>query len=85
MRKQGIASRSKWGALALVVMALVLGLAVPGPDTAQASGPGPHCGPTRAWNCVTPGCPDCPEYLFEGTVCEKNQYEKQTGRVCSPA
>jgi Ni,Fe-hydrogenase III small subunit len=43
------------------------------------------CGPTRQWVCVIPGCPHCPVFQFEGTVCEKAAYEKQTGRVCSPA
>jgi len=47
--------------------------------------PAPDCGPTFTWDCVVPGCPDCPEYLFEGTRCEKAAYEKATGRVCSLA
>ena len=51
----------------------------------QAVRPQPDCGPTFSWNCVRPGCPDCYEVLFEGTVCEKAAFEKQTGLVCSPA
>ena len=47
--------------------------------------PTPDCGPTREWVCELPGCPDCYVTLFEGTVCEKSAYEKQTGRKCSPA
>ena len=47
--------------------------------------PRPDCGPTRQWICVLPGCPDCYDVLFEGTVCEKAAYEKETGRKCSPA
>jgi len=50
---------------------------------AHAVRPAPDCGPTFTWNCVVPGCPDCPEFLFEGTRCEKAAYEKKTGRVCS--
>jgi len=47
--------------------------------------PTPDCGPTRQWVCELPGCPDCYVVLFEGTICEKSAYEKQTGRKCSPA
>ena len=46
--------------------------------------PGPDCGPTRQWWCELPGCPDCYVTQFEGTICEKNAYEKKTGRVCHP-
>jgi hypothetical protein len=49
----------------------------------MAGQPQPDCGPTFEWNCVVPGCPECPEILFEGTVCEKNAFEKKTGRVCT--
>jgi hypothetical protein len=54
-------------------------------NPAYAVRPQPDCGPSREWNCVIPGCPDCPEILFDGTICEKRQFEKATGRVCSPA
>lgn len=83
MRKLGVSKWAKWGVLALVGVAMGGGITL-GPEPVAAAVPGPDCGPTRLWNCVTPGCPDCPEFLFEGTVCEKAKYEKQTGRVCSP-
>ena len=84
MRKLG--GTSKWGMLALVGAAAAVGITVLVQSEAYARRPPqPDCGPTREWNCVLPGCPDCPEILFEGTVCEKAQFEKQTGRVCSPA
>ncbi|MEM9557397.1 MAG: hypothetical protein AAGC60_24275 [Acidobacteriota bacterium] len=76
--------------LALTVVALgVSGLAIHQPNTASpvvaaVTIPGPQCGPTYQWSCVIPGCPTCPEFYFVGTVCEKNEFEKQTGRVCSP-
>ena len=83
MRKLRLAS--KWGMLALVGAALVAGISGLLQSPTYAGRPQPDCGPTREWNCVIPGCPDCPEFLFEGTVCEKAQFEKKTGRVCSPA
>ncbi len=85
MRKLGLSKWARWGVLALVGVALAGGVTVLVPAPVAAAGPGPDCGPTREWNCVIPGCQDCPEILFEGTVCEKAQFEKRTGRVCSPA
>ncbi len=72
----------KWTIVALSFLAF--GIAALPEGTAQAVIPEPECGPTRQWTCVVPGCPHCYEVLFEGTVCEKNAFEKKTGRVCSP-
>jgi hypothetical protein len=83
MTKIGVVS--KGGMLGLVLAAMAVGVTSLMQSQAYAARPKPDCGPTREWNCVVPGCPDCPEILFEGTVCEKAQFEKQTGRVCSPA
>lgn len=83
MRKLGRAFT--WGAIVLVAAAVAAALVALEQAPAYAGRPAPDCGPTREWNCVVPGCPDCPEILFEGTVCEKAAFEKQTGRVCSPA
>ena len=77
-------SLAKLGMLALTSGTLALGSAALLYQPAYAA-PQPDCGPTREWNCVVPGCPECPEILFEGTVCEKKQFEKTSGRVCSPA
>jgi len=68
----------------LTTVVLTLGLTALLQQPAHAS-PQPDCGPTRQWICVLPGCPDCYEVLFEGTVCEKTAFEKKTGRKCSPA
>ena len=68
------------GAAALGTM---LGAAQGRAHAAEGQAPQPDCGPTRFWNCVLPRCPDCYEVLFEGTVCEKNAFEKKTGRVCT--
>lgn len=78
-------SLRKWGVFAVAVAALAMVLGALASSQAQAQPPRPDCGPTREWNCVIPGCPDCPEILFEGTICEKAEFEAQTGRVCSPA
>jgi len=75
---------AKLGVLALTGAALALGSAAL-IQPAYAVRPQPDCGPTRQWICVLPGCPDCYDVLFEGTVCEKAAYETQTGRKCSPA
>jgi hypothetical protein len=75
----------KWGMLGLAGAITAFAIAALLQTPAYAVRPQPDCGPTREWNCVIPGCPDCPEILFEGTVCEKRQFEKATGRVCSPA
>ena len=39
------------------------------------------CGPSILWFCSGPGGPDV---LFGGTVCEKLQFEQQTGLTCVP-
>ncbi len=75
---------SRWAALTLAGTAMTIGIAALGQSEAYARRPPePECGPTRQWECVRPGCEDCPVILFEGTVCEKAAFEKKTGRVCS--
>lgn len=70
--------------LALLGVALLTGFAGISQSQALAAfPPQPDCGPSFLWVCVVPGCPSCPEVLFGGTICEKQQYEKQTGRVCT--
>jgi hypothetical protein len=81
MRKNALA---KLGTIALGAATLILGAAALMQQPAHAR-PQPDCGPTFSWNCVVPGCPDCPEILFEGTRCEKAAFEKATGRTCSLA
>lgn len=52
------------------------------PTSAQAGGgPALDCGPTRVWDCVLP---DGSAVEFEGTVCDKNGFEKDTGGACEP-
>ena len=75
---------AKLGMLALTSGSLALGSAALLQQPAYAA-PRPDCGPTRQWICVLPGCPDCYVVSFEGTVCEKAAYERQSGRKCSPA
>ena len=45
------------------------------------AGQEPLCGPTFQWICSGPGGPDV---LFEGTVCERNDFEKESGLECKP-
>ena len=73
-----------WGKLALIGSILAVGIIawVPGPET--EAGPPLLCGPSFQWSCVIPGCPTCPDVLFLGTVCEKAEFEKEAGRVCTP-
>ena len=59
--------------------ALVLGGLALTSSPVQAGRPEPDCGPTFCWICSGPGGPDV---LFEGTVCEKARFEKQTGLHC---
>ena len=76
--------RQKWSVLAILAVALTIGFLVAERSLTFAFiPPGPDCGPTFQWICVVPGCPSCPDVLFEGTVCEKAQFERKTGRVCS--
>ena len=82
MKKLG--NTLKGGLLALAGVAIVIAVAALAHSQAQAAKIGPECGPTRQWTCALPGCPECYEVLFEGTVCEKNAFEKKTGRVCTP-
>jgi hypothetical protein len=74
-------SIAKLGMIVLTGGALLFGSTAV-PQSAHAR-PRPDCGPTRQWTCALPGCPDCYEVLFEGTVCEKAAFEKKTGRVCT--
>lgn len=84
----------RWQVLVLAFALIALGVSglaltttsTASPLAAPAAGPdpGPLCGPTYQWSCVVPGCPSCPEYYFVGTLCEKNEYEKRTGQVCTP-
>ena len=76
-------SLAQLGMLALTTGTLAIGSAALLYQPAYAA-PRPDCGPTRQWICVVPGCPDCYDVLFEGTVCEKTAFEKKTGRKCSP-
>ena len=73
---------ARLGMIALMGGSLALGSVAFLQQPAYAR-PEPDCGPTFEWSCALPGCPDCYEILFEGTVCEKNAFEKKTGRVCT--
>jgi len=79
-REPSMKSVTTFGMLVLTGGVLVFGSAA----VAARPRPQPDCGPTRQWTCALPGCPECYEVLFEGTVCEKAAFEKQTGRVCTP-
>lgn len=72
------ATKRTW-MLIVGLMAVGTILLLPGQPTAS----GADCGPTLEWSCAFPGCDECPETLFVGTVCEKEAYEAATGRVCS--
>ena len=85
MSTTSISVASKWGIVGLLGGMTAIAIAALFQTPAYAVRPQPDCGPTRSWNCVLPRCQECPEILFEGTLCEKNQFEKKTGRVCSPA
>ena len=74
---------AKLGIVTLTSGTLALGAAALLDQPAYAA-PTPDCGPTRQWVCVVPGCPDCNVVEFEGTICEKTAFEKETGRKCSP-
>jgi hypothetical protein len=65
----------------MVLTALVTGGVVLTSTPVQAGTPILLCGPTILWVCSGPGGPDV---LFGGTVCEKAEYEKETGRTCVP-
>lgn len=58
--------------------ALVVGGLALTSSPALAVPPEPDCGPTFTWICTGPGGP----VEFEGTVCEKNAFQKQTGLRC---
>lgn len=59
------------GATALVQSASAMG---------RPGGPPLLCGPTLQWSCSGHG----PDRLFIGTVCEKDEFESQTGLTCVP-
>ena len=62
--------------------ALVLGgLALTSSPAHAGRRPGPLCGPTYLWICSGNGQEGV---LFGGTICEKNQFEQQTGMHCVP-
>ena len=77
-------TKPTWNVRLVLLCALtLLGITLTTPNGRVSAQPAPDCGPTREWICVIPGCPDCPDILFEGTVCEKNAFQKKTGRVCT--
>ncbi len=61
--------------------AFVMGAMSISAPTAEAGIPQILCGPTLQWSCVGRGGPS---YLFIGTVCEKDAYEKAKRRTCKP-
>jgi len=65
----------------LVMASFALGTMALFSSPAEARPPRLLCGPTYMWSCSAVGGPD---YLFIGTVCEKNRYERKTGRTCVP-
>jgi hypothetical protein len=69
----------------LTAGALALGISLTASSgrVAAVQPPEPDCGPNFLWACVVPGCLSCEVVHFDGTVCEKNAYQKQTGRVCT--
>src|SRR5262249_8560949 len=73
---RNLVSRTRFillGAMALGIMLTVSSDRAAGDD----------CGPALNWNCVLPRCQECPEISFSGTVCQKQAFEQQTGRVCT--
>jgi|SwirhirootsSR3_FD_contig_31_10075844_length_308_multi_3_in_0_out_0_1 hypothetical protein len=79
---KNVLSTRRLALLAASTLALVISLTVSS-DHVAAVQPQPDCGPTFSWVCVVPGCLSCGVVHFEGTVCEKNAYQKQTGRTCT--
>lgn len=69
-------------AIAAVAAAGAFGALTLTSGVSQAARPTPDCGPTRMWICVLPSGL---KVDFDGTICEKAQYERQTGAKCSPA
>jgi hypothetical protein len=67
----------------LVAGALAVGISLTVSSDRVAAQPQPDCGPNFDWVCVVPGCPECPVTHIDATVCEKNAYQKATGRVCT--
>jgi hypothetical protein len=80
MRKL-VATKRRTLVLIAGIMLISMTLLVQAPTSDARSGP--DCGPTFEWSCALPNCEECPEILFEGTVCEKQQFEAATGRICT--
>jgi hypothetical protein len=77
-----IVSKERLVLLGAGVMALGLTLTLSS-DRVAAVQPEPDCGPSFEWICVDPGCPSCPPVFFDGTVCERGAFQRQTGLVCT--
>ena len=74
-RLSRIRTRGLTAVASVAVGAGALTLAAP----ASGQGPiGPLCGPTYQWVCTNLAN----KVLFGGTVCEKEIFERRTGRVC---
>jgi hypothetical protein len=71
-----------WQTRLILLGAMAAGMILTASSDRAAAGP--LCGPTILWSCAVPGCPDCPVVIFGGTVCQKEAFERQTGRVCTP-
>jgi hypothetical protein len=67
---------------ASICTAIALGAVGLTPQRAEARRPGPLCGPSYLWVCHLP---DGSTTYFGGTICDKYQYEQQTGATCAPA
>ena len=75
----------RWGVLTLLALTLAVGFVAT--ERSQTFGMipiEPQCGPTFRFSCSVPGCPSCPDVLLIGTQCDKFEFEKETGRVCTP-
>jgi hypothetical protein len=71
-----------WTIVGLALVVVALGIALwPAPQAEALAPPGPQCGPSYLWICSGPGGPDI---LFGGTICEKNEFEKENGVTCVP-
>ena len=60
--------------------AMVVGVMNVTASDTEAGRPQLLCGPSLQWSCSKAGGPD---FLFQGTVCDKVRYEAQTGQTCS--
>ena len=82
LKMRNVVPTKRFTLLTAGVLALGMSLTVSS-DRVAAVQPQPDCGPNFSWACVVPGCLSCEVVHFDGTVCEKNAYQKQTGRVCT--